>query len=89
MVFYAYDPNYIFMRPLKSKQAHELNHNVKSIISILTQKGFTPKYWILDNEISNLVKATFQEQEIQYQLVPPGVHRKMPPNGPFRLPKHI
>jgi hypothetical protein len=75
MVFYDYDTNYIFVRPLKSKHAISLNARIIEVISLLTKRGFIPKYWILDNEISDIVKDSFQTLSIKYQLVPPGMHR--------------
>ena len=77
MVFYDYDSNYICARPIKTKTSKELNVTTKIIISTLTKIGFKPKFWILDNKSSQVVKTTFQEAKIIYQLVPSGIHKKI------------
>ena len=36
--------------------------------------GIAPEVWILDNEILNDLKTTFQSQDTKFQLVPPHSH---------------
>ena len=75
MIFYDYDTNAIFVRPLKTKTSVELNSNIVDIIKHLTKRGFAPKYWILDNECSKDMKNSFTTLNITFQLVPAGMHR--------------
>ena len=76
MVFYDVDSNAILTRPTKSKISVEMNATVISMIQHLSRRGFKPKYYVLDNEVSNLLKATFRTLEIKLELVPPGMHRR-------------
>ena len=45
------------------------------MIKSLTKRGFTQKYWVLDNECSKLIKDIFHDMKIKFQLVPAGTHR--------------
>ena len=76
MVFYDMDSNAILAQPMKSKTSTELNAMVVKMIYKLARRGFKPKYYVLDNEMSELVKSTFRELEIIFELVPPGMHRR-------------
>ena len=40
MVFYDYDTNAIFLRPLKTKQSVELTSNIVTIVKKITKIGF-------------------------------------------------
>ena len=46
------------------------------LIEHLTQRGFTPKYWMLDNECGYLLKKMFEKFDIDYQFAPAGTHRR-------------
>ena len=76
MVFYDVDSNAILAQPMKSKTSTELNAMVVRMIYKLAKRGFKPKYYVLDNEMSELVKSTLRELEIVFELVPPGMHRR-------------
>ena len=41
----------------------------------LKRGGCQPKYHRMDNECTQLVKDNFNQEEINYQLAPPGEHR--------------
>ena len=75
MIFYDYDTNTIFVRPLKTRHSSESTSNIIKIVNNLTRRGFKPKYWILDNEWSKDMKTTFNKLEFSFQLVPEGIHR--------------
>ena len=76
MVFYDVDSNAILARPVKTKKSIELNATIVSMIQKLSRRGFKPKYYVLDNEMSELVKATLRDLQIIFELVPPGMHRR-------------
>ena len=44
--------------------------------TVLTKRGRKPNLYILDNEASADLKASLAKQNINYQLVPPHVHRR-------------
>ena len=60
MVFYDYDTNETFVRPLKTKKSSELTSNMIKIVNDFTKRGFKPKYWILDNKCSGDMKTNFK-----------------------------
>ena len=68
MVFYDVDSNAILVRPVKTKASTELNIQLTSMILHLTKRGFKPLYYVLDNEISNLLKTTLSDLDITYHL---------------------
>ena len=39
--------------------------------SIFNKQGFKPKLYLLDNEASTSLKDTIEDNETEYQLVPP------------------
>ena len=48
----------------------------QEIIQDLTKGGFKPRLQILDNEASKLLQDEMDNQQIQWQIVPPGNHRR-------------
>ena len=70
-----YDTNAIFVRSIKTKTSFELNSNTINIIKHWTKRVFAPKYWILNNECSKDMKDSFTNLNINFQLVPAGIHR--------------
>jgi hypothetical protein len=75
VVLYDYDSNAILAEPIKNRKAASILEAYKKMHTTLKSKGMTPKLQILDNECSNLLKAYFNNNNIKYQLAPPGQHR--------------
>jgi hypothetical protein len=76
MVCYVYDCNYVKFIPMKSLSALEWVKAYDTIHQELTVKGFKPKLQTLDNEASAALKTFFTVNDIDYQLVPPHLHRR-------------
>ena len=76
MIFYNYDANYINAIPVKSRRAADLKNAFILHTEELMQSGIKPLIYILDNEISNELKAALKKYKIAYQLVPPAQHRR-------------
>ena len=76
MVFYNYDANYINAIAVKTRQAAELKNAFCTHTDTLRRSGINPSLYILDNEISNDLKAALAKYNIAYQLVPPAQHRR-------------
>lgn len=76
MICYAYDCNAILAEPLKSRTGDELTKAYGKIHALLTQRGFRPQLQKLDNEAPASLKQFLIEQSVDYQLVPPHVHRR-------------
>ena len=76
MVMYDYDANAILARPFKTRQAKELVETWTKLYKDLTNNGHTTKCFIMDNECSTEMKTALNKYKLQYQLVPPEVHRR-------------
>lgn len=76
LVLYEYDSNTILVEPLVSRNASEIKRAYEKLHKFLCQRGFRPKFQRLDNEASSLLKDYFRDNEIDFQLAPPGVHRR-------------
>ena len=68
MVLYDYDSNYIFAQAFKNLDAFKIIH--QQLVSV----GLQPKLHRLDHECSTILKAYLQDANIDFQLVPPGLH---------------
>ena len=76
MVVYDFDSNYIFLAPFKTRSAEHILGAFKSIHARLCRAGLRPRFHRLDNECSTLLKDFMHEQEIDFQLVGHGMHRR-------------
>jgi hypothetical protein len=74
MVVYDYDSNAIIAEPIINRTANELLQTYKSIHTLLVKCGLCPQLQRLDNEASKVLKDFMEEQEVDFQLVPPGMH---------------
>ena len=75
-VCYAYDSNTIFPVPIKNREAQSILDAYKKVHNKLVKAGIRPKLHRLDNECSQLFKDFMLEEAEDYQLVPPGIHRR-------------
>ena len=76
LVVYDYDSSGILVEPLKNRQAAEITKAWMAIHNRLSRHGNSPQLYILDNEVSFEFKAALRKRNVQYQLVPPHVHRR-------------
>jgi Reverse transcriptase (RNA-dependent DNA polymerase) len=76
MVLYDYDSNSILAEPTKNKTAEAILAAYKTLHARLCAAGLRPKLQRLDNECSTLLKQFMTAEGVDYQLVPPGVHRR-------------
>jgi hypothetical protein len=76
LVLYDYDSNAILAHPIKNRSDTETLQAYETLIKILQQRGLTPKLQRLDNEASKALKTYLHDQQIEFQLVPPHVHRR-------------
>jgi hypothetical protein len=62
---------------IKNRSDSELTRAYESLMQRLQQAGIQPKKHVLDNEISTAMKKLITEKyNMQYELVPPGCHRR-------------
>ena len=76
MVIYAYDPNAILVEPLPDRSKESIVQAYQKIIKHLTRRGFNPRLQRLDNEAPKILQDRIDKNQIQWQLVPPGNHRR-------------
>ncbi|MHA7856378.1 hypothetical protein [Marinobacter shengliensis] len=76
MVLYDYDSNGIFVQPFARRTAHCILDAYKRLHDRLCRAGLRPRLQRLDNECSQMLKDYMHEQGVDYQLVPPHVHRR-------------
>ena len=76
MIIYDYDSNAILQEPLKNRTASELSRAWTKIHQRLSVGGSTPQLYILDNEFSTELKTTMEKLDVEFQLVPPHIHRR-------------
>ena len=75
MVLYCHDANAILTRPLKTKSALHQLEAIQSLHQFLASRGLSPKLHVLDNECPTIVSDYLRTQRINFQLVPPHIHR--------------
>jgi hypothetical protein len=76
LVVYDYDSNYIHAEPMKSRGGADIIAAYQRTFSMFTSRGLTPQFQRLDNEASAALQDYLTEQAIDFQLVPPHVHRR-------------
>ena len=75
MVAYHYYTDNILTTPLKNRTGTCILNGITKIHDKLRKRGLTPKLHIMDNEVSEELKKYFDESNIQFQLVPPHMHK--------------
>ena len=75
-LFYNYNSNSIHVQPLKSRTATDIQKACQKTIQLLKKRGMKPILHTLDNEASKTLKEYLQEEQIQFQLTPAGIHQR-------------
>jgi hypothetical protein len=76
LMVYDYDSNYIHAEPMKSRAGPDILDAYQRAIALLTKRGLRPQLQRLDNEASTALQEYMMEQQIDFQLAPPHVHRR-------------
>jgi hypothetical protein len=76
MILYDYDSNAILAEPLKSKSEGEMIRAYTKLHEYLTDRGLKPRLQKLDNECPAGLKRFMTQNEVDFQLVPPHIHRR-------------
>jgi hypothetical protein len=69
--------NYIFIEPMRSRSKEEMIRAYKKIINRMKAAGLGIRKHMLDNEALDAFKQYIRQQQIQFELVPPGNHRRI------------
>ena len=75
-ILYEYYSNAILAKPLKTRQALDINTTWSETQLRLHHNRFSPKIHVLDNRFSLEMKKDFRKYNVSFQLVPPHVHRR-------------
>lgn len=75
-ILYHFNSNGILAQPIKNRSATEILQAWKKCFDILKGKNLHPDLHILDNECSQDLKTAFKTSNVQFQLVPPHIHRR-------------
>jgi hypothetical protein len=76
IILYDYDSNAILAEPIASRSAAAILKGYQNLHKRLCRSGLRPKLQRLDNECSAALKEYMTDENVDYQLVPPGVHRR-------------
>ena len=76
MVAIHLDANYIFVAAMKNRTEGEMMRAHQKIINRIRAAGLGVKKQVLDNECSAAMKEHIQANDMTYELVPPGQHRR-------------
>lgn len=76
-ILYDYDSNCIFPIPIKNRTAESILEAFKTAHADLVRAGHRPKLQKLDNECSQILKDFMHQEDLDFQLAPPGMHRRV------------
>ena len=65
----------ILAEPIKSQTGTDILRAYTKMHMYLTQRGFNPRTHWLDNEAAKIMKDFDTDNDVMYQLAPPGMHR--------------
>jgi hypothetical protein len=75
MIVYNYDSNHILAEPLRSRSEHKLVRAYTKLRTTLSNRGIFPILQKLDNECPAGLKKFMLDKGVDYQLMPPHLHR--------------
>jgi hypothetical protein len=76
LIIYDYDSHSILAETMKNRSAQEHVRAYNKRYHYLCARGFRPLLQKLDNEASTLLKNQMRLHNIDFQLVPPNMHRR-------------
>ena len=76
VVLYHYDSNAILIEPVKDRKGPVIFQAHKKLFDRLRKSGCPPKLHKMDNEAPKDLKRYMDDTNIDYQLVPPHIHRR-------------
>jgi len=76
MIMVHIDSNNTLVEPMKNKSDAEMQRAYQVLINRCRHAGFVIHKHILDNEASQAFKRLITDNQISYELVPPGSHRR-------------
>ena len=64
MTIYCYDANAILLRPIKNRTGNELSKTLEDVFNYLTDRGYKPKFHIMDNEAAKDTITMIQRKRL-------------------------
>ena len=75
-ILYDYDSNAILAQPMPNRTAKSILHAYKILHAQLVAAGRRPRIQRIDNECSTILQEYMTSENVAYQMVPPGIHRR-------------
>ena len=88
MVVHSCNANGILLRAIKNRTGDELRTTLESVFDCLTERGFKPKFHMMDKEAAIKTINMIKRQKINLQLAPPDLHRRSPAERAIRTAKN-
>jgi hypothetical protein len=88
LIVYEYNGNYIYGAPMPNRTGPSIIATYKTAIHLFESRGFKPLFQRLDNEASRALQTFMDEEDIDFQLAPPQVHRRNPAECAIRTFKN-
>ena len=88
MLMYDYDSNDILVHPMKNRTATEIINAFTFLYERLCRAGLKPRFHKLDNRDPKKLTTKLNDEKIDYQLVPPHIHRRNPAEHAIRTLKN-
>ena len=76
LLLYDFDSNAIIAEPIKNRTGPSILAGYTRLHATLLNAGLHPRLQRLDNECSEPLKQFLRDQDIDFQLAPPGIHRR-------------
>jgi hypothetical protein len=76
LIVYEYDGNCIYGAPMPDRTGPSIISAYRTAIRLFESRGFKPLLQRLDNEASRALQTFMDEEEVDFQLAPPQVHRR-------------
>ena len=76
LVLYDYDSNYIHVEAMPSRTGYQILLAYRRAHDILKLRGLQPRLQKLDNEASRALIHFLDEEDVDFQLCPPHIHRR-------------
>jgi hypothetical protein len=73
LTVYEYDSNAILAEPLNSRTATAIVSAYKAVHAQLCTAGLRPQLQRFNNECSAILKESMKNEEVDFELVPPGM----------------
>ncbi|KAL7479932.1 hypothetical protein ACHAW6_007837 [Cyclotella cf. meneghiniana] len=73
-VAYDYTPNAIIVRTITDRESATIVNAFDDIFTYLEEKGFKPRFNVLNNEASSAITEYLRRIDIKWQFVPPNEH---------------